>query len=64
MRVGDDAFFNILLAYAERFKKSNASSADFIAVAEELSAQDLKAFFDGWLYSAEVPDIPEMDLSH
>jgi aminopeptidase N len=63
-RVGDDAFFNILRTYADRFKYGNASTADFIAVAEEISGQDLAAFFDGWLYSDEVPEIPEMDLSH
>lgn len=63
-RVGDDAFFRILRTYADRFRYGNASSADFIAVAEEIGAQDLEAFFNGWLYGDEVPDIPEMGLSH
>ena len=57
--VGDGTFFNILRTYIERYTNSNASTADFIAVAEELSGQDLTAFFDAWLYSTEIPPIPD-----
>lgn len=62
LRVGDDAFFTILTAFAQRFKNSNASTADFIAIAEEISGQDLDDFFFQWLYAQDIPDIPEMDL--
>jgi aminopeptidase N len=62
VRVGDEVFFRILRTYAERFKYKNASSADFIAVAEEVSGEKLGGFFDGWLNQRAVPDIPEMDL--
>jgi aminopeptidase N len=62
LRMGDDVFFQILRAYTERFRYSNASTADFVAVAEEVSGQKLDEFFDGWLYAPQIPDIPEMGL--
>ena len=33
----------------------NARTAEFIALAEELSGQDLGPFFDTWLYAPEKP---------
>jgi len=61
-RVGDEVFFQILRTYTERFRYGNASTADFIAVAEEVSGQDLTEFFDAWLYAMKTPAIPEMGL--
>lgn len=62
-RVGDETFFAILRTYYERHAYGNATIEDFIAVVEELSGADSTAFFDGWLYQNELPDIPEMGLS-
>ena len=62
LRVGDETFFQILRTYTERFRYGNASTADFIAVAEEVSGQELGEFFDAWLYNTRIPAIPEMDL--
>jgi aminopeptidase N len=58
LTVGDETFFGILRSYYARFAGGNASTADFIAVAEEVSGEELTAFFDGWLYAAAVPDLP------
>lgn len=55
LRLGDETFFNIIKAYATRFQYGNASTDDFIAVAEELSGEDLESFFDAWLYQSAVP---------
>jgi aminopeptidase N len=63
LRVSDEVFFRILRTYTERFRYGNASTADFIAVAEEVSGQDLGEFFDAWLYDTKIPPIPEMDLA-
>lgn len=63
LEIGDDAFFDTLRAYAERYAHSNASTADFIAIAEEMAGRQLDAFFDAWLYETDLPDIPQMDLS-
>ena len=56
LEVGDEAFFKIMRTYADRFKYGNASTADFIAVAEEISSQDLEALFDAWLFDGGVPE--------
>ncbi|MCZ6539843.1 MAG: M1 family metallopeptidase [Chloroflexi bacterium] len=53
--LGDDDFFEVLRTFTDRFKHSAASTADFIAVAEEVSQQDLAEFFDAWLYTEAVP---------
>jgi aminopeptidase N len=62
LRVGDDTFFKILRAYAERYRYGNASTADFIAVAKQASGQNLASFFDGWLYAKQMPEISELGL--
>lgn len=63
LEVGDSTFFEILRSYHETYKYGNASTADFIAVAEAVSSQDLGAFFQAWLYESALPDIPQMGLS-
>jgi aminopeptidase N len=62
LEVGDEAFFEILRTYTARFAYSNATTADFIAIAEEISGQELDELFDAWLYQILIPDIPELDL--
>jgi aminopeptidase N len=62
LEVGNDVFFNILRTYQERYKGGNATTDDFIAVAEEVSGKDLKQFFDKWLYEAQLPPIPDLQL--
>jgi aminopeptidase N len=63
LKVGDEAFFTILKTYYTRYQGGNATTADFVGVAEEISGQDLQAFFDEWLYAPVMPDIPDMGLS-
>ena len=62
-RTGDEAFFDLLREYVARYGAGNASTEDFIALAEEVSGEDLGEFFDAWLYSGPLPDIPEASLS-
>ncbi len=56
--IGDEAFFETLSTYYERFAGHNATTADFIAVAEEVSGQELDDLFDEWLYNETVPEFP------
>ena len=63
LAVGDDAFFAILRTYYNRYAYGNASTADFIAVAQEVSGMDLGDLFDQWLYAPTLPDLLQMDLS-
>lgn len=60
-QIGDDHFFNLLKTYYQRYKFSNALSSDFRQVAEELSGQDLKPFFQQWLYQ---PGHPKLDITY
>jgi aminopeptidase N len=62
LEVGDDAFFQILKTYHERYKGGNVRTADFIAVAEAVSGKELSAFFDTWLYSEDLAPIPALGL--
>ena len=56
--VGDEVFFEILRTWASRFEGQSVSTADFIALAEELSGKDLSTLFEGWLFRSDLPDIP------
>ncbi len=60
LAVGDDAFFAILQTFHATYMYGNASTADFIAVAEAVSGQDLEALFDAWLYQPELPALAGM----
>jgi hypothetical protein len=65
LRVGDEAFFQILREYYDQHKYATASTRDFIAIAEKVSRTSLAEFFDLWLYDkSAIPDIPEMKLFH
>lgn len=61
LEVGDEVFFEIVREYADRFRYGNARTEDFIAVAEEISGQELDALFEAWLYAGGVPSPVEMD---
>jgi aminopeptidase N len=62
LEVGDETFFEILKIYYERYKGGNVTTADFIAVTEEISGKELNAFFDSWLHSETVAPIPALGL--
>jgi aminopeptidase N len=63
LKVGDPAFFRILQEFYSRYRNGNAATADFIALAEEVSGKDLEGFFQVWLFETALPDIPELGLS-
>ena len=58
VEVGDEAFFRIVRTYADRFAGSNASTDDFVALAEDLAGRDLGGLFDAWLFGADLPPLP------
>ena len=58
LEVGDDSFFEIIRTYYDRYKFGNAVTDDFIAIAEDVSGQDLGDFFDAWLYDEQLPSMP------
>lgn len=62
LEVGDDTFFDILKSYYETYRDGNVTPEDLIAVAEEVSGQELSPLFDRWIYSEELASIPELGL--
>ena len=53
--VGDEAFWSILKKYAKDFAYANAATEDFRKVCESVSGNDLRWFFDQWIYEAGYP---------
>ena len=62
LEIGDAAFFELLRSYAAAYRHQNASTDDFIALAEEIGGQDLDDLFAAWLFGTVIPPIPELDL--
>jgi aminopeptidase N len=56
--VGDDAFFRILKEWTNRKKDGNATTVEFIALAQEVSGQQLGQLFNDWLYGTRRPPRP------
>jgi aminopeptidase N len=54
-RVGDDTFFATLRAWAAQHRCGNATTRQFIALAEEMSGRSLDHFFHVWLYRPGKP---------
>jgi aminopeptidase N len=56
--VGDEDFFAILKAWAAEKAHANATTKEFIALAERVSGEQLDDLFDAWLYGTKRPDRP------
>ncbi|MDH4219584.1 MAG: M1 family aminopeptidase, partial [Candidatus Aminicenantes bacterium] len=54
--LGEDVMSDLMRTYFERWKFKHPTSADFAAVAEEVSGQDLSWFFDQFLNSPDKLD--------
>jgi aminopeptidase N len=55
VKVGDEAFFEGARLWVESYDDGTATTADFQAVYEEVSGQDLDEFFDVWLFQQSKP---------
>jgi len=53
--IGDADFFQVLHTWVTENKGGNGDTAEFQALAEHVSGQDLGAFFDAWLHDTEKP---------
>jgi aminopeptidase N len=58
MTIGDEAFFKLLKEWPDAHRNGVAVVADFIALAERLSGQQLDAFFQAWLFTEAKPAYP------
>ncbi len=55
--IGDDAFFRLLKTWTGEHRDGNADTAQFIALAEQVSGKDLDGFFAAWLNGTTRPPI-------
>lgn len=56
-RLGDEVFWKGIRVYYKTYKDANVMSVDFQKVMEQVSGQDLKEFFDQWLYVKGYPEL-------
>ena len=56
--IGDPAFFQLIKKWQTDYTGQTKLWTDLIALAEQLSGQDLTAFFQDWLCDADKPEWP------
>ena len=59
--IGDDAFFGLLRAWVSTHSGGNVTTADFVSMAVERTAEDghdLTDLFVTWLHQKPLPDLP------
>lgn len=54
-QIGSEAFWRAVNIYLNRHKFASVESTDLLKAMEETSGQDLKWFFDQWVYGAGAP---------
>jgi aminopeptidase N len=54
-KIGDATFFELMRSWATQHRYGNVTTAEFVAMAEQLSGTDLSHFFDVWLYQPDKP---------
>lgn len=56
LKMGNPAFFNFIRALLTTYPNGNLNTAEFVALAQQHSGQDLTQFFQQWIYSPGIPD--------
>ncbi|RLP92930.1 M1 family peptidase [Micromonospora sp. BL4] len=56
--VGDDTFFRILRTWTDERAAGNATTSDFVALAERVANRQLRPLFDAWLVGGAAPTLP------
>jgi aminopeptidase N len=57
--MGDEAFFDLLRTWVERYGGRTATTADFEALASSMTTEDLAPLFDAWLHEPGLPPLDE-----
>jgi aminopeptidase N len=54
-RIGDRAFFTVLRSWATQHRYGHGTTAQFIALSERVSHQNLDGLFQAWLFTPGKP---------
>ena len=54
-KIGDEAFLQLTRTVVSEYAGGNISTAEYEALAEQISGQDLDHFFEVWLHTPEKP---------
>jgi aminopeptidase N len=57
--MGDEAFFDLLRAWVERYGGRTATTADFESLAASMTTEDIAPLFEAWLHQPELPLLDE-----
>jgi aminopeptidase N len=57
-QIGDAAFQRLERTWVSRYRNRVASTQDFIALASEISGQNLQGFLNAWVYGTTTPPMP------
>lgn len=57
LKIGNYAFFQLLQDWVSTYHNGNVITAEFQAMAEQISGQDLHQFFQQWIYSRGLPSL-------
>ena len=58
VELGSEVFFELLREYFRQYAFKIATAQDFMTLAEELHENDLQDFFNYWLNTTEIPELP------
>lgn len=58
LQVGDDDFFALLRRWFADNRGRSVTTEDFVALAEEITGEDLGPWVDRWLRAVEQPELP------
>ncbi|EPH44080.1 M1 family metallopeptidase [Streptomyces aurantiacus] len=56
--IGRPSFEALERAWVHTYRDANATTADFVRLASDISGRDLDGFFDAWLYGKKTPPMP------
>jgi aminopeptidase N len=54
-RIGDQDFFRLLQTWTRQHRYGNADTAEFVALAQQVSGRNLTSFFQTWLWEKSKP---------
>jgi aminopeptidase N len=63
LEIGDENFFQLIRTWAEQQAGDTVFTPEFIALAEQISGQELDDFFETWLYTPAKPEIGDVALA-